>query len=86
MTFELMAEPVVDPTSGTTYEKAAICEWLGKNATSPVSGQPLAATSLVPNLALRNAIEEWCQAHGVAAPARGLNVGLRMLSNQLDLI
>ncbi|EGB08542.1 hypothetical protein AURANDRAFT_26077, partial [Aureococcus anophagefferens] len=57
LTFELMVDPVVDPTSGTTYEKAAIVEWLTKNATSPVSGAALRPSQLVPNLALRNAID-----------------------------
>ena len=70
LTFELMVEPVVDPTTGTTYEKAAICEWLSKNATSPVSGRPLAMADLVPNSALRGAIETWRKDHIVpAAPA-----------------
>ena len=70
LTFELMVDPVVDPTSGTTYEKAAIVEWLTKNATSPVSGAALRPSQLVPNLALRNAIDEWREAHGVPAPPR----------------
>lgn len=52
-----MTDPVVDP-EGNTYEREAIMDWLSKNSTSPITRTPLRASQLVPNRALRAAIEE----------------------------
>jgi len=52
-----MEDPVVDP-EGNTYERRAIEEWLSRNSTSPVTRSPLSVTDLVPNRALRDAIEQ----------------------------
>jgi hypothetical protein len=44
---------------GQTYERAAIEEWfaLGKR-TSPLTGEELPSTNLLPNIALRKVIRE----------------------------
>ena len=42
---------------GHSYEEAAISEWLQSHDTSPVTGQPLATTDLLPNHALRQMIQ-----------------------------
>lgn len=57
LTHEVMKDPVVDP-EGTSYEREAIEEWLGRNATSPMTRNPLQVKDLVPNRALRELIEE----------------------------
>ena len=67
-------EPMIDPVlaaDGHTYERAAIETWLAQNRTralSPKSGLPLANRTLVPNHALRGAIEQY-QPRG-ASPQR----------------
>jgi hypothetical protein len=54
-----MTDPVL-ASDGHSYERAAITTWLcsGRN-TSPVTNLPLGNCSLVPNLTLRGAIEEF---------------------------
>ena len=56
ITFELMKDPVIGP-DGQTYERYAIEEWLKTNNTSPLTKKAMHSTSLIPNYALRNAIE-----------------------------
>jgi len=55
---QCMHDPVV-LSDGHTYEKCHIQRWLPQHFTSPVSGMKLEAKTLVPNHALRNAIEEY---------------------------
>ena len=58
-----MRDPVVT-ADGQTYEREAIQDWLqqqqsrGLPPTSPITGEPLEHTSLVPNVALRGLIRE----------------------------
>ena len=56
ITSELMTDPVVDP-EGNSYERSAIEDWLGRSATSPVTRAPLLPNQLVPNRALKDAID-----------------------------
>ena len=42
---------------GHSYEEAAIAEWLQTRSTSPVTGQPLSTSDLLPNHALRQMIQ-----------------------------
>jgi len=56
ISFEVMSDPVI-LADGHSYERAAIEQWLARNATSPVTGLPLAHVHLTPNIALRKAIE-----------------------------
>lgn len=51
-----MQDPVIDP-EGNSYERIAIVNWLRTNPTSPITRSPLNISQLVPNRALRNAIE-----------------------------
>lgn len=55
-----MHDPVV-LSDGHTYERSHIELWLQKHCTSPVSGLHLPQRDLLPNHALRNAIEEYFQ-------------------------
>jgi hypothetical protein len=58
LTMEMMRDPVMT-ADGQTYERAAIEEWfaLGKR-TSPLTGEELPSTNLLPNIALRKVIRE----------------------------
>lgn len=44
---------------GHSYERHAIHHWLRERGTSPLTNLPLESTSLLPNLGLRQAIDEW---------------------------
>ena len=47
---------------GFTYEGDLIRSWLGTGSdTSPMTNLPLEHDELIPNLALRSAIQEWHQ-------------------------
>jgi len=52
-----MTDPVIDP-EGNSYEKSAILEWLSRQETSPVTRSRLVPSMLVPNRALKDALEE----------------------------
>lgn len=54
---ELMSDPVMVAT-GHTYDRQCIAKWLAQgNRTCPVTGMRLRHLELVPNHALRNAIQ-----------------------------
>jgi hypothetical protein len=57
----------VSTVDGQTYERVAIETWLDEHATSPLTGSPLSSTALVPNLAVKSAIE---RLQASAAPSR----------------
>jgi hypothetical protein len=61
ITREIMRDPVAT-ADGQTFERAAIERWLERNDTSPATGLKLPSKTLVPNIALRQAVEEWEQA------------------------
>lgn len=57
-----MEDPHV-AADGFTYEREAISDWFERgHETSPMTNKILPHTSLVPNLGLRSAIQEWLQA------------------------
>ena len=60
---EIMEDPVV-AADGETYDRVCIQQWfdLGKRS-SPMTNMPLSSTTLVPNLRIRSAIQEWGQQH-----------------------
>ena len=64
ISMRLMRDPVVLNT-GQTYDRPCIERWLEQgHATCPNTAQPLPRPAvLVPNVALRNAIEEWAEHH-----------------------
>ncbi|KAK7340261.1 hypothetical protein VNO77_20960 [Canavalia gladiata] len=60
---EVMREPHV-AADGFTYEAEAIRGWLDSgHDTSPMTNSKLAHHNLVPNRALRSAIQDWLQSH-----------------------
>ena len=54
----LMNDPVIG-SDGRSYERAAITQWLRTNPHSPITRQPMTASSLKPNYALKTAIERF---------------------------
>jgi hypothetical protein len=58
ITHDVMDHPVV-AADGHSYEREAITRWLVSKTTSPLTRAQLPNAALVPNVALRNAIEEW---------------------------
>ncbi|OQR99590.1 hypothetical protein ACHHYP_05546 [Achlya hypogyna] len=57
ITRAVMIDPVV-AMDGHSYERAAIAEWLREHLTSPATNQLLPSTLLLPNHALKQAIDE----------------------------
>ncbi len=53
---QIMIDPVMT-SDGQTYEREVITQWLLTSQTSPLTNAPLANTTLIPNIALRNIIE-----------------------------
>jgi hypothetical protein len=64
ITGDIMRDPVTT-ADGQTYERAAIQTWLERSDTSPAAGARLPSKTLTPNIALRQAIEEWEQAYAL---------------------
>ena len=58
ITCDVMDRPVV-AADGHSYELEAITQWLESHSTSPLTNARLHTTVLIPNVALRKAIDEW---------------------------
>eukprot|EP00252_Welwitschia_mirabilis_P007392 TRINITY_DN1869_c0_g1_i1.p1 TRINITY_DN1869_c0_g1~~TRINITY_DN1869_c0_g1_i1.p1 ORF type:complete len:295 (+),score=34.62 TRINITY_DN1869_c0_g1_i1:205-1089(+) len=66
ITLEIFRDPVITP-SGITYERAALMEHLRKIGNfDPVTREPLQAEQLVPNLAIKEAVQAFLDKHGWA--------------------
>lgn len=77
ITQEVMKDPVVGP-DGQTYERAAIVDWLQKHHTSPITRSPMNASQLVPNIAVRSAIQDIIQGKSVfsvVGPQQPMEIG-----------
>eukprot|EP01026_Neomeris_dumetosa_P055907 TRINITY_DN509_c0_g1_i2.p2 TRINITY_DN509_c0_g1~~TRINITY_DN509_c0_g1_i2.p2 ORF type:complete len:197 (-),score=23.19 TRINITY_DN509_c0_g1_i2:2489-3079(-) len=61
ITQELFKDPVLLVNSGHTYEREAIEQWLTgeRRRTDPITGQTLSEFVLVPNFAVRKAVDLW---------------------------
>ena len=62
ITLEVMKDPVIC-SDGHTYERSAIEKWLSTNSCSPMTRQIITNKSLIPNIALRNIIQEYEKNH-----------------------
>jgi hypothetical protein len=61
---DVMRDPLI-AADGFTYEADAIREWLDSgHQTSPMTNLELPHRDLLPNHALRSAIQEWLQTNG----------------------
>ncbi|KAF4454665.1 STIP1 likey and U-box containing 1 [Fusarium albosuccineum] len=65
ISFGIMVDPVVTKT-GKSYERASIMEHLRRHPSDPLTREPLVATELRPNLALKQACEEFLEENGWA--------------------
>ncbi|ELR06493.1 hypothetical protein VC83_09438 [Pseudogymnoascus destructans] len=65
ITFSFMVDPVITRT-GKSYERASIMEHLRRSPTDPLTREPLRIDELRPNLALREACEEFLKENGWA--------------------
>jgi uncharacterized protein YegL len=62
ITHNIMTNPYIDH-EGNTYEYSAICEWLTRNNTSPITRSYLTINNLAPNRSLLEAITEYNQGY-----------------------
>ncbi|KAH6589472.1 hypothetical protein BASA50_007164 [Batrachochytrium salamandrivorans] len=66
LTFEMMTDPMVTP-SGITYDRTEILKHLRKvGPFDPISREPLNASQLIPNLSMREAIDDYLDKNGWA--------------------
>ena len=60
LTLDIIEDPVIAP-DGYTYEKSTIIKHLQMYGNSPMTRQPLDESQLIPNRALRDAIQAWTE-------------------------
>ncbi|KAJ3683188.1 hypothetical protein LUZ60_013415 [Juncus effusus] len=66
ITFDIFTDPVITP-SGITYERSALLEHLKKvGRFDPITRQPLLEWQLVPNLAIKGAVQAYLSKYGWA--------------------
>ncbi|KAA8533136.1 hypothetical protein F0562_033331 [Nyssa sinensis] len=71
ISLEFMTDPVTLET-GHTYDRSSILKWFSAgNATCPKTGEKLRSTDLVPNLALRQLIWQYCSKNGIPVAELG---------------
>lgn len=63
ISFEVMHDPVTTK-NGQSYDKSTILEHLRRSETDPLTRQPLRHADLRPNLALKQACEEFLENNG----------------------
>jgi U-box domain len=68
ITLELMIDPVI-ASDGHTYERKDIEAWLASNNKSPKTNLPLPDKRLIPNIALRQIIDDFRDKNGIPRPA-----------------
>mmetsp|Transcript_6219 Transcript_6219/g.6815 ORF Transcript_6219/g.6815 Transcript_6219/m.6815 type:complete len:209 (+) Transcript_6219:98-724(+) len=61
---EIISDPVV-AADGISYERKEIATWLTHHNTSPLTNIPLLNKTLIPNVNLRQAIEEYANQNGL---------------------
>ena len=70
--FFFFLQVMIDPVftcDGHTFERMQIEKWLTANETSPLTGMKLDSRTLVPNVALRNSIDEYFGGHATEIAA-----------------
>lgn len=69
ITDEIFEDPVVGD-DGHTYERKAIINWLSKNATSPITREPMNINSLRTNYMVKKMIDELRSMRGRSSPTQ----------------
>lgn len=59
---ELLKNPVI-ASDGFTYERKEIQDWFKRSDMSPITGIRLKNRDLIPNIALKNTIEQYFEKH-----------------------
>jgi hypothetical protein len=67
ITMDVLRDPVITP-DGISFERTVLLEHLSKSQTDPFTRQPLTATELRPNYALKEACDEFLRANPWAYP------------------
>lgn len=62
ITLSMMRDPVI-AEDGHTYEREAITQWFATSNKSPKTNEPLYTMQLIPNIALRNIIQDFLAAN-----------------------
>ena len=75
----LMTDPV-STCDGYSYERSSIESWLKLRPSSPLTGALLPSDHLVPNLALRSAIQEWQERHVLLVPRHDVEMERQPIS------
>ncbi|KAF7829369.1 U-box domain-containing protein 19-like [Senna tora] len=71
ISLEFMNDPVTIET-GHTYDRSSILKWFNSgNPICPKTGKSLSSIELVPNLALRALIHQYCSQNGIPVPDVG---------------
>ena len=79
VTFDLLKDPVILGTTGHTFERAFIVHWLTEHNVDPLTNSPLDVTTLTPNFALRDAINDYVRrVSGIIIPPSELILGERI--------
>lgn len=65
ITFEVMHDPVITP-SGASYERASLLKHLKATPYDPLTRQPMDENRLIPNLALKEACNDFITKNGWA--------------------
>jgi hypothetical protein len=77
VTYEIMRDPVFT-ADGQTFERQTIEQWLRDHDTSPLHGGRLEHTRLVPNIALRQSIDEWRAKYHRIIPMSAIVIGAQI--------
>eukprot|EP01024_Parvocaulis_polyphysoides_P013508 TRINITY_DN15282_c0_g1_i2.p3 TRINITY_DN15282_c0_g1~~TRINITY_DN15282_c0_g1_i2.p3 ORF type:complete len:194 (+),score=27.97 TRINITY_DN15282_c0_g1_i2:106-687(+) len=85
ITQDLFRDPVLLVNSGHTYERYAIEQWLTgeRRRTDPITGQQLTDFVLVPNHAVKQAVELWKKCKNRLVKLNNLCYNLQMQKSQL---
>ena len=76
ITCDLFKDPVILGTTGHTFERVAITEWLELNNSDPLTNQLLANTTLTTNFALLEAVNDYVRRiSGMVIPSSDLVLG-----------
>ena len=70
ITLSVMRDPVI-AADGHSYEREAITQWFTTSMLSPKTGLRLPSSNLIPNIALRNTIQEFFTKNPQNAASRG---------------
>lgn len=81
ISFDIMSDPVILGSTGHSFERAEIQAWLENHTTNPLTNEELSIQDkiLIPNHALRSAIEEFVEsAAGRIIPSNEIVLGERL--------